>query len=152
MPLSDQTIPYELLIRFGNDGTPKGAHVQNRRLVVLDGEILKDEILPAAPLQLEGFPTSAIMSNATQAALAQVGDLHQQIETLTAAVTNWEADAQAAHTAMNAAVAAKNAAEQEVGQMQWQVTQAGAALTTANTRITTLEALLAAAEAANTLT
>ncbi|KQY20216.1 hypothetical protein [Rhizobium sp. Root483D2] len=151
MPISDQTIPYEILIRFDDEGAPKGAHVQSRRRVIMDGEVLKDEILTAAPLQLEGFPTSAIMTTATQAALVQAAALNSQIETLTAAVTSWEADAQSAHTAKDAAVAAKNTAEQQVGQMEWQVSQTTAALATANSRIATLEAILAAAEAANTL-
>ena len=75
MALTDSKVPYEILIRFNDDGTPRGAHVQNRRVVVMDGEVLKDEILPAAPLDLAGFPTSAIMTDAARDALARVTTL-----------------------------------------------------------------------------
>lgn len=88
MALTDSTVPYEILIRFNDDGTPRGAHVQNRRVIVMDGEVLKDDILPAAPLDLAGFPTSAIMTDAARDALARVttlegekAELIEQLET-----------------------------------------------------------------------
>ncbi|OWJ67455.1 hypothetical protein [Inquilinus limosus] len=78
MALSDTTVPYEILIRFDEAGTPKGAHVQWRRIVMLDGEILKDDVLPAAPLSLDGLAVSEIMSDATAAALRRVTDLETE--------------------------------------------------------------------------
>jgi len=75
MAIEDRLIPYEILVRFGDDGTPKGAHAQYRRVVTFDGEVLKDEPLPAQPLDMDGFPTSAIMSQTTAQALARVSVL-----------------------------------------------------------------------------
>lgn len=86
MALTDSTVPYEILIRFNDDGTPRGAHVQSRRVVTNDGEVLKDDILPAAPLDLAGFPTSAIMSNTARDALTQIGVLTAQASELTEAL------------------------------------------------------------------
>ena len=88
MALTDSTVPYEILIRFNDDGTPRGAHVQSRRVVIMDGEVLKDDIMPAAPLDLAGFPTSVIMTDAARDALARVttlegekAELIEQLET-----------------------------------------------------------------------
>lgn len=72
MALKDIKIPYEILIRFGDDGQPKGAHALFRRVVTLDDEVLKDQIQDAVPVDLDGLPTSAIMSDATRDALAKV--------------------------------------------------------------------------------
>lgn len=79
MAFTDTTVPYEILIRFGEDAAPRGAHVQWRRIIDIDGERLKDEVLPAEPLALEGFPTSAIMTQATQAALVRINELEAQL-------------------------------------------------------------------------
>ncbi len=56
MPISDTTTLYEILLRFDDEGALQGAHVQRRRRVVLTatGETLKDEVLPAEPLDLDG--------------------------------------------------------------------------------------------------
>lgn len=75
----DRTVPYEVLIRFGEGGEPVGAHVQRRRIVTLDGETLKDEVLPAAPLGLDDFPTSAIMDETTKSALAEIDRLRRDV-------------------------------------------------------------------------
>lgn len=79
MAISDTTVPYEILIRFGEDGAPRGAHCQRRRIVELDGERLKDEVLPAEPLALDGFPTSAIMSDTLRDALIRIQQLQDQL-------------------------------------------------------------------------
>ena len=80
MALTDERIPYELLIRFGDDGAPKAAHVQYRRRVIVDGEVLKDEPEPAEPLTIDGdFPTSAVLTEATAAALARVTELEGRL-------------------------------------------------------------------------
>jgi cell division protein FtsB len=82
MALEDTNVPYEILVRFGTDGLPRGAHCQYLRRVVLDGEVLKEEIQPAQPIDLEGFPTSTIMSDATRDALAQVAILRRERDDL----------------------------------------------------------------------
>lgn len=84
MALTDERKPYEILIRFGADGAPKGAHVQYRRIVTLDGEILKDEPEAAEPLGLAAFPTGAVMTEATAAALAEVTRLGARVAALEA--------------------------------------------------------------------
>ncbi|WP_430259768.1 hypothetical protein [Neorhizobium sp. IRS_2294] len=78
MDLKDVKIPYEILIRFGLDGLPAGAHCQYLRRVTLDGEVLKEEIGQAEPLDIAGFPTSDIMSNTTRDALARVTSLESE--------------------------------------------------------------------------
>lgn len=75
MEITDTKTPYEILIRFGMDGLPTGAHCQYLRRVVLDGEVLKEEVGQAEPLDLAGFPTSGIMSNTARDALVRVTSL-----------------------------------------------------------------------------
>jgi len=82
--IQDQTFPYELLVRYGPDGTPVGAHVQYLRRITLDGEIIKDDVLPAQPIDLDGFPTSEIMEDTCRDALATVATQTAQITTLNA--------------------------------------------------------------------
>ena len=82
--IQDQTVPYELLVRFGADGAPVGAHVQYLRRITIDGEVVKEDIQPAQSVDLEGFPTGTIMSNATRDALANVDILNKKIAALTA--------------------------------------------------------------------
>lgn len=107
MAKTDITVPYEILIRFREDGTPRGAHVQRRRIVELDGERLKDEVLPAEPLALEGFPTSAIMTGALQQALVRIQQLQDQLE--------------AAAAELDATAASAEQAEQKAAQLQAQI-------------------------------
>lgn len=90
MDLKDETIPYEILIRFGEDGAFKGAHQQRRRVVTLGAERLKDEVLPAEPLDPAGF--AAVMGEAAAkamaegaAALAESERLRREIAALTVA-------------------------------------------------------------------
>ncbi|TSD86029.1 hypothetical protein FFK22_024740 [Mycobacterium sp. KBS0706] len=114
MAITDITVPYEILIRFGEDGAPHGAHVQRRRIVELDGERLKDEVLPAEPLALEGFPTSAIMTGALQEALVRIQQLQDQIEAMaaeldTASALGQQAEAQIA--TLNAQIEALQVAQ-----------------------------------------
>jgi len=78
MALTDTKTPYEILIRFGLDGLPTGAHCQYLRRVVLDGEVLKEEVGQAEPLDIAGFPTSGIMSNTARDALARVTALETE--------------------------------------------------------------------------
>ncbi len=74
MPLTDVTVPYELLFRFG-DGVLQGAHYQARR-VVSDGDtILADQLGPAQPVALvagdPGVPIADVLGVALTAAIAR---------------------------------------------------------------------------------
>jgi hypothetical protein len=95
--IQDQTFPYELLVRFGPDGTPTGAHVQYLRRITLDGEIIKDDVLPAQPIDLAGFPTSPIMEDACRDAIAKVAAQTTQITALTGQLDTVNADLAKAH-------------------------------------------------------
>lgn len=81
--VQDIKTPYEILIRFGEDGKPRGAHAQFIRRVTLDGELLKEELGNAEPLDLEDFPTSSLMTDATRDALAEVTRLSERVVALT---------------------------------------------------------------------
>lgn len=48
----DRDIPEEFLVRFDNEGRPRGAHLVVRRQVILDGRLLQDNYLPAQPISL----------------------------------------------------------------------------------------------------
>jgi len=98
--IQDQTFPYELLVRYGPDGAPVGAHVQYLRRITLDGEVIKDDILPAQPIDLAGFPTSGIMADTCRDALAtvatqaaQIAALNGQLETANANLATVSDDA-----------------------------------------------------------
>lgn len=80
--VEDVNLPYEILIRFGDDGLPKGAHAQYIRRISIDDEMIKEEIGNAEPLDLEGFPTSALMADTARDALAEVTRLNGQVESL----------------------------------------------------------------------
>lgn len=82
MTVIDNTHPYEILIRFGEDGKPRGAHVQRQRIVIMDGEKLKHDVLAPEPLGLNDFPTSDFMTNATRDALASATRLTAENESL----------------------------------------------------------------------
>lgn len=80
MEIQDKTVPYEILIRFNPDGKPRGAHAQNRRVITLDGEIVKDEILDALPLDIADFPSSSVMSGITKDALSEISRLNLALD------------------------------------------------------------------------
>jgi len=83
MALEDKTVAYEVLIRYNAEGAPQGAHIQRRRIVTLDGELLKDEVLPAEPLTLDAnFPVSTVMNEALEGALSQINHMTQEIDSL----------------------------------------------------------------------
>jgi hypothetical protein len=128
MATTDELIPYEILIRFGDDGAPRGAHVQHRRVVTVDGEVVLDEARPAQPLGLVDFPTSAILSEATEAALAQ-------INVLEAAAQSAQLMLEAAQAEKTAAEAARDAAQAHVAILQADLAAANASLAQANATI-----------------
>jgi len=82
--LTDVRVPYEILIRFGAAGAFVGAHAQMRRIVTLDGEVLRDEVLPATPLATAGFDTSEIMTGAAQSAMDEATALVAHLVAVTA--------------------------------------------------------------------
>ena len=66
MAVFDRQIPYEVLIRFDASGELAGAHYVARRVVTIDGEVVRDEVQPPAPVRLaEG---AEIQSGAPEAA------------------------------------------------------------------------------------
>ena len=50
--VTDIKVPYEILIRFDEKGVMYGAHYIERRVVTLDGEVLKDAVMPPIPIKL----------------------------------------------------------------------------------------------------
>lgn len=86
MALTDTILPYEILVRYGQDGQIQGAHQQRRRIVKDGDTVLVDQPLPAEALGIADFPTSAVMTQTTQDALAKVDSLGQQIVALDAAM------------------------------------------------------------------
>ncbi|SER57399.1 hypothetical protein [Rhizobium sp. NFR03] len=82
MAIEDKKIPYELLVRYGLDGKPVGAHAVYRRHITLDGEVIKDEVGSAEPIDVAGFPTSSIMSDTTRDALAEIAALNARVDEL----------------------------------------------------------------------
>lgn len=82
----DRKIPYEILIRFGDDGKPRGAHAQYIRRVTLDGELLKEELGEAVPLDISGFPSSDIIGQVATDALAELTRVNAENAALTSAL------------------------------------------------------------------
>jgi hypothetical protein len=61
--IEDRTTPYELLVRFDENGAVSGAHFIRRRIVYLDGEKLKEETLsPVAMQDLSGEDEQVVES------------------------------------------------------------------------------------------
>lgn len=91
MALVDRQTPYEILVRFDEDGNLSGAHVRYLRTVILDGELLKAEPGPALPINLEGFPTSAVMDDVSKQAIANEVTLREEITLLNIRIADLEA-------------------------------------------------------------
>jgi hypothetical protein len=113
MSLIDKTVPYEILIRFDEEGIPKGAHVQYRRIVVLDDERLKDEPLPAQPLDLAGLDASELIGDVAAAALARVTELERDKEALLEDIEAEQANNADLQAQLDAALAAAAASEDD---------------------------------------
>lgn len=59
--IEDRNVPYELLVRFDENGAVQGAHFIRRRIVFVDGEKMKDEILsPVAMSDLTGEDAATV--------------------------------------------------------------------------------------------
>ena len=63
MALEDRMVPYEILIRFDEQGALAGAHYIERRIVTLNGEVLKNEPGPAQPVDLAVQATGGVVLN-----------------------------------------------------------------------------------------
>src|SRR3954467_12643630 len=71
MAISDVTIPYEVLLRYGDGGEFKAAHVQYRRVLSEGDTILADPLLDAVPLAADTDPAFAdVIGKAATSALA----------------------------------------------------------------------------------
>jgi D-ribose pyranose/furanose isomerase RbsD len=83
-------LPHEILIRFDEAGTLKGAHYVARRVVTVDGEVIKDEVQPPVPVRLAadakletGAPETAklladVLSDVLVQALASADTANEQ--------------------------------------------------------------------------
>ena len=92
MALTEKTIPYEVLIRFGPDGLIQGMHSATRTLVMRDGVVISDT--PNAPVtvtagQHVGIDLDGVMTQAQQALIAsleaktaEAADLASTVQTL----------------------------------------------------------------------
>ncbi|HSX00805.1 MAG TPA: hypothetical protein VLF67_01065 [Candidatus Saccharimonas sp.] len=80
MAIQDTTVPYEILIRFDREGNLQGAHKIERRTVVMDGEVLKDEPGDAIPLEVGADGTVwGVLNEAQTIALATATSLQGQL-------------------------------------------------------------------------
>jgi hypothetical protein len=73
--LADTRTPYEVLIRYGVEGKPVGAHVQYLRRVTLGDEVLKEEVESASAVTLDDLPL--LIDKAAADALIQVTRLNE---------------------------------------------------------------------------
>ena len=84
----DATIPYEILIRFDESGALAGAHRIERRRVMLDGELLKDEVGPARPIAVDDADDPGglwgVLGEALTRALAKTAEQEGEISDLKA--------------------------------------------------------------------
>ncbi|WP_454919212.1 hypothetical protein [Xanthobacter sediminis] len=93
MSVIDTTVPYEILIRYSDEGDLQGAHFQRRRIVDVDGERVMDQLQPAQPLAVaaggSGETLAVVLGDTLTVALAR-------IDTLAVALAAAEARADAA--------------------------------------------------------
>lgn len=99
-----QTIkqPYELLIRWSQDGTLAGAHVQHRYITTDGGVIVGEFVGSAEPLTLEtaaGYPLGDVLTQAQSDAVAAVAAANADKESALARVAELEAQLAALQSA-----------------------------------------------------
>ncbi len=86
--VTDTTVPYEILIRFDATGALSGAHKIERRIVAIDGEVIKNDIGPATPLTIgdtEGADGLwGVLGEALTIALARAAAQEEEISGLKA--------------------------------------------------------------------
>ncbi len=139
MNLTDVTVPYEILIRFGSDGSLKGAHQQRRRIVQLDGEILKDQELPAEPIDVAGM--GAVLGEASAIAITSAAALLLERDRLAAERDDLSAMVAAAAAARDAAESAAAKAAEDRDKLEAELAATEAALATARGEIQALRDL-----------
>lgn len=78
-------LPYELLIRWDDEGNLKGAHLLRMGKVLDDvGNVIAAQPMPPQPIAVgeEGFPLAEVMNQALIDALKQIAILENQVESL----------------------------------------------------------------------
>ena len=73
--IEDSTFFYEFLVRGNPDGTI-GAHLQERRIVKINGEVLVDQLLDPIPID----PTSPVFAETATMAMAKAIAAAQQAQ------------------------------------------------------------------------
>lgn len=82
MNIVDKTVPYEILIRFGDDGLIKGGHYQDRRIIEIDGERVKDQPSEAKPLGSSPEEVRELLPGAMLSAMLEIDRLNKEIDDL----------------------------------------------------------------------
>lgn len=77
--VSDTSIPYEILIRFDENGNLRGAHKRMRRMVKIDNEIVKNEPGDAEPISIDDGALWGVLDAAHTMAMAINNALTTQI-------------------------------------------------------------------------
>lgn len=128
--ISDVTVPYEILLRFDQAGNLQGAHKVDRRIITVDGEVVKDEPGDAIPLSLESGEDGLwdALDGAQTIALATANSLREELAAANAARADAEERAAIAEQARADAEAQRDAAAQERDVIQGKVNAAAAAL------------------------
>ncbi len=78
--------PYELLIRWDEGGSLKGAHFQRRQRVTLAGDLLADRLLDPAPIAAGDLPAHDVLGTTLAEALAALSRADARIVELEAAL------------------------------------------------------------------
>lgn len=110
--IKDRTVPYEILIRFDEQGALSGAHFMERRIVEFDGERLRDVVSdPQAIATAAGGPhgeaLAAVLGVSLTQALARVEALENEAAAMRAAI-------EAAETKLAELSAARDDAERRL--------------------------------------
>lgn len=71
--------PYELLIRWNQDGQLAGAHVQYRYVIKEGEQIVSESVGLAESLALGGFPLADVLNTAQEAALVDNARLSAEL-------------------------------------------------------------------------
>jgi hypothetical protein len=77
--------PYELLVRWDEQGALKGAHFQRRQRVSLDGAVIADRLLDPAPITAQDLPGHAVLGEVLADVLAALSRVQARVDELEAA-------------------------------------------------------------------
>lgn len=86
-PVTDRTIPYELLIRWGDDALPRAAHMIYRSQTMIGDRVFETGLADPVPVQLAdvqgiieaNFATALAQIDELAAAKKRIGELEQQL-------------------------------------------------------------------------